>query len=518
MVLTRASVVKPAGRPGRAVPTGAEGLDHGSNTPTLLSCGPLPVQHAAMTNARGGGGRVPSLVTRLFLAGATVVVVAAATSGGVLRGQPAGTTDQPGYGLWPQSSVPVHPSAADSRSVTVGVTFSTAAAGSITAVEFYQAKANTGPHRAQLWSAGGRLLAQTRLPPTDGGGWRSAILDEPVRVVPGRTYVASYAATRGHYAADPGALSPARPRVRRDLTALAGVYHYGEAFPDETWHDSNYFVDVRFVPDGNATPGGPPGSPDPSDDAPASGPRVDHRPDSSNTGVPVGTRLHPVSGDVRITRDGTVIDGEDITGTVTVEASGVVIRNSWIHGSGSATYGIYAKSGDVTIEDSEIWGFSNGIGFDNWSARRVDIHGMADDGVKLGSNVSLEDSWIHDMHPSSDAHADGAQMQGGSRDVVVRHNVIDMSSSQGATNAALFLAPDQGPNSPGPLLVQGNWLDGGNYTLYCVDGANGRYTVDNISIVANRFGTHFTYGPVRVNVPVQARENVMDATGAPLRF
>ncbi len=143
-----------------------------------------------------------------------------------------------------------------------------------------------------------------------------------------------------------------------------------------------------------------------------------------------------------------MVNAKDITGAVVVEASNVTIRNSKIHGSGTDSYGVYVRSGSVTIEDSEIWGFQNGIAFDNWTATRVNLHGMSDDGVKLGDNVTLQDSWIHDMTPSAGAHADGGQIQGGVRNVVVRHNVINMASGTELGNAALFIAPDLGPAAP----------------------------------------------------------------------
>ncbi len=102
--------------------------------------------------------------------------------------------------------------------------------------------------------------------------------------------------------------------------------------------------------------------------------------------------------------------------------------------------------------------------------------------------------------------------------MVVRNNVINMVSGREVGNAALFIAPDLGPGSPGPVTITGNWLDGGNYTLFCVDGNNGQYFVDNITITDNRFGSGASYGPAKVNVPVTASGNVMDRSGAPVRF
>ena len=240
------------------------------------------------------------------------------------------------------------------------------------------------------------------------------------------------------------------------------------------------------------------------------------KPGPSNTGVPAGTTLTSTGG-MTITKDNMVVDAKDISGAVYVRAKNVTITRSKIHGRG--TFGVITVgSGSVTIEDSEIYGFENGIGYDNWTATRVDIHGLTDDGVKLGDNATLQDSWIHDMTPSADAHADGGQMQGGSRNVVVRHNVIDMANGREFGNAALFIAPDLGPSSDGPVTITGNWLNGGNYTVFCVDGNNGQYFVKNITFTNNRFGRQSNYGPSRVNVPITQSGNVWDDTGAALRL
>lgn len=245
---------------------------------------------------------------------------------------------------------------------------------------------------------------------------------------------------------------------------------------------------------------------------PAPTPAPANRPGPSNTGVPDGRALTP-SGSLTVDRAGTVIDGLAVSGTITVTAPNVVIRNSTVSGSGSN--GIYVRSGSATITDSTITGFENAIAGDSWTAQRVDIYGTTGDGVKLGSNVSLLDSWIHDLTPGPGAHADGAQLQSGEVNVLVRGNTIDVSASDTA-NAALFLAPDLGPSTDGPMVIEGNWLDGGNFTLFCVDGNYGQYLVGNISIVNNRFGRAAQYGPVRINVPVTFSGNVWDDNGRPV--
>lgn len=133
--------------------------------------------------------------------------------------------------------------------------------------------------------------------------------------------------------------------------------------------------------------------------------------------------------------------------------------------------------------------------------------------MKLGSDVLLEDSWIHDLAPAPGAHADGGQVQSGVTNTTVRHNVIDLGSTP-AANAALFLAPDLGPSTNGPLVIEGNRLNGGNYIVFCVDGANGRYLIREISFTGNRFGNDFRYGRSNVNVPISHADNVIESSGA----
>jgi len=239
-------------------------------------------------------------------------------------------------------------------------------------------------------------------------------------------------------------------------------------------------------------------------------------PNASTTGVPTGKALK-ASGDLTITADNTVIDGYNITGTVNVEAKNVVIKNSKIHDGGY--FGVYVRSGNVTIIDSELFNNSAAaIVFDNWTAIRVNIHGMAEDGVKLGSNTTLQDSYIHDFAGEAGAHADGAQLQGGLENVTIRHNYIVPLSVATPENSALFLAPDLGPSSTGPVVIDNNLLGGGNYSLFILDGNNGQYHQSGYSITNNHFLRNGRFGAVNVNEPASSftawSGNVYDDNGA----
>jgi hypothetical protein len=228
-------------------------------------------------------------------------------------------------------------------------------------------------------------------------------------------------------------------------------------------------------------------------------------------GLPPGTALRPVTSLV-VTEANQVLSGLDVTDTITIDAPGVVIRRSRFTGHG-ALAAVVVKSGSVRIEQCEISGDYTvaAVMGDDWTVSRCELYGLPADGVKLGNRVRLESSWLHDWAEVEGNHADGAQLQSGVQDVTIVDNVIDIEG-----NSAIFIAPDLGPNSPGPVVIRGNTLGGGNYTLYVVDGAKGTYTIGGVQVVDNRFLRTARYGPADMNLAVHWEGNVWDDTGEPL--
>lgn len=226
-------------------------------------------------------------------------------------------------------------------------------------------------------------------------------------------------------------------------------------------------------------------------------------PSDATTGVPEGTALRKV-GTIQADTPGQIIDSVDVTGTINVTARGVVIRNCRIHSS-KDPYGILVYQGaSARIEDCEFYGQQEAaIAGNSWAAFRVNIHSQRSDGVKLGSNCALIDSFIHDFTLAPGSHADGGQMQTGVHNLTVRHNTILMGTSK-SDNAALMFSPDLGPSGTGPVTVTDNLLGGGGITLRIVDGNNGRYHQTGYSVRGNRFVPNAIYQEVRVNEPLKA--------------
>jgi hypothetical protein len=157
--------------------------------------------------------------------------------------------------IWDDAVVPGGSlSESDGQAVELGVRFRADVDGRVTGLRFYQSPSSSGPHTGRLWASDGTLLA-TASYAGGGSGWRQAALDPPVEIAANTTYIASYH-TPGYYAVDDGYFAGGESAP--PLRALAdgedgpnGVYAYGPAgtFPDQAYQASNYWVDVRFVPD-----------------------------------------------------------------------------------------------------------------------------------------------------------------------------------------------------------------------------------------------------------------------------
>jgi hypothetical protein len=155
--------------------------------------------------------------------------------------------------IWPSDAVPGSPSTNDSGSVELGVKFTTDTPGWISGVRFYKGSGNTGTHTGSLWSSDGTRLATGTFTGESASGWQTLTFSGPVQVQATTTYVVSYHAPNGHYAADGGYFNGG-PYDNAPLHALAngaqsnGVYRYGSTsqFPTDTYNGANYWVDAIF--------------------------------------------------------------------------------------------------------------------------------------------------------------------------------------------------------------------------------------------------------------------------------
>ncbi|MDT0166885.1 hypothetical protein Q9R32_15125 [Actinotalea sp. AC32] len=261
-----------------------------------------------------------------------------------------------------------------------------------------------------------------------------------------------------------------------------------------------------------------PEAPTPAESFDTAPERADGPPGPDNTGVPAGTVLEP-SDSLRIEEDGAVVDGLDVDGCVVVDADDVTIRNTRItctDAPGGRAVVMDGKHTGLVIEDVEIdGGGRTEIGIDLTDAviRRVDVHHV-NDGIRMGANLVIEDSWIHTMTRQGDLHPDAIQGIS-AKNVVIRGNTLDPRNTRTGDlgNAAIMLGSETGTKTSEDVVIEGNHLDGGNYTI----NISSSITAEGFVVRDNVFGPNARYGPVltRTDVPV-GDGNVMRETEEPI--
>lgn len=404
---------------------------------------------------------------------------------------------------------------ADLQAVELGTAFTPTVSGEVVGVKFWKTPQNSGKHTGTLWSGDGSRLATATFTDESSRGWQVVTFAEPVHVAAGERYVVSYHAPVGRYAQMQRFDGASSSEVLSIVERRSGVYSYGtrSSFPTKTWNDSQYWVDVLFQP-GHPPEGTPSSSPTPTPrptkpsstatatttptatpaptptasatsaptttaPAPAPTPTPTRTattapttpaagfPDASSTGVPAGVTLTPYTGPSRITQPGTVIDSQLITTplVITAGAHDVTIRNSLIRADGHWLVLNDEGATNLQITDSELDGAGNASGDaavagENYTLTRVDIHGTVD-GLKLGDDVTVQDSYIHDLVMTDSSHNDGMQSLGSDNVTIVRNTVIVPAGS----TSAIILSTGSATSMKN-ILIEGNLLGGGAYTVY----------------------------------------------------
>lgn len=171
--------------------------------------------------------------------------------------------------IWPSSATPAGTNLDDNDpagGIVVGVKFQSDVDGQITAIRFYKGTAVTGTHVGALWTTAGASLGSVTFAGETASGWQQMSFASPIAIAAGTTYVASVFNSDGYYASTNNGLAAAVDNP--PLHALAssasggnGVYRYSgaNAFPDQTFQASNYWVDVVFSASSAGTPNPSPG-------------------------------------------------------------------------------------------------------------------------------------------------------------------------------------------------------------------------------------------------------------------
>jgi len=199
------------------------------------------VLHALLPRATGA--RV-ALATALALA-ATSAAVLTATSATAM----VGTPDT----IWGPNAPTSAAVDSDTSAVELGTRFTAVKGGQATAVRFYKTPENRGTHTGSLWTSTGTLLGRIAFTGETASGWQTAALSTPVTLTAGGSYVVSYHTSVGRYTATEWFTGTSASPNLRIPTTNVGVYAYGanSAFPTNTWHASQYWVDLAFTTNGS---------------------------------------------------------------------------------------------------------------------------------------------------------------------------------------------------------------------------------------------------------------------------
>ena len=223
----------------------------GGVTVGVSSDGPaLSMPSSVSIPASSSTATFPVTMAGAVASGQSVTAVTA-TLHGASRSAPLTVTACP-CSVWPTSAQPANPDSSDDRPAEVGMQFMPDVSGYVTGVRFFKTLKNTGTHVGNLWSASGERLASVKFTNESKAGWQLAYFPSPVEVMAKTTYVISYNAPKGHYAADKGffmnALSNAPLRGLADgENGPNGVYRYGSSgFPATGDSATNFWVDPVF--------------------------------------------------------------------------------------------------------------------------------------------------------------------------------------------------------------------------------------------------------------------------------
>jgi hypothetical protein len=418
--------------------------------------------------------------------------------------------------------------------------FSVTTSGTVTGMRFY-GPAVTSKRTGSLWSSTGRRLATATFAPSSIPGWQSATFATPVQISADTTYVVSYLSPGAGYAFDSGAFKSGVARGDIVTSAGAGVFKYasGGGFPTQRYQNGSYYVDVAFTPGGatsSTTPGTASATPSPTpSSAPSAAPSTagassqpitPSTPPTTTTatttatddfgtsaGVPAGTTLTP-SGSLTVSTPGTVINGLDINGTLTINANNVTVKNTRVTGSSYNIVRVADNATGVTLDHVTINGKglngtegSNGT-YGPGTYNAVDVSGV-ENGFVPSTGATITNSYVHDLDAPGSPHFDGIQIDGDRSNITVKNSTVDLTDKT-QTSAVMV---DNGFGPATNIVITGNRLLGAGYTVY----ADGQF--NNNAITVTYANNHIAKGEwgydLLRNAQVTWTGNTDDKTGQP---
>jgi len=219
----------------------------------------LEYANAQASNAQAIQIAIPR--TRLAAIDSSVSYVEAGTTGSTYSSQEAKVQQQGPLNLFPTDTPVSQNNVTDPAAVELGVAFTTSANIVVTALRYYKGVgASTATKTGHLWTNDGALLLTLPFTNDTASGWQVQQLVTPITLTAGNTYIVSYHTPNGNYAYTenyfttpitngPVTINPSNAGLNN------GIYEYGPSpsFPKATYASSNYFVDIMFAVNANAS-------------------------------------------------------------------------------------------------------------------------------------------------------------------------------------------------------------------------------------------------------------------------
>ncbi|MDQ1468413.1 MAG: hypothetical protein QOH10_2828, partial [Actinomycetota bacterium] len=164
--------------------------------------------------------------------------------------------------IWNNSATPAAVGFNDGQPIDYGVKFQSDVDGTVSGFRFYKSPGDNGTHIGHLWDTSGNLLASETFSGESGSGWQQVALTPPFAISANTTYIASTFSSAGYYPdnqnyfTNSGVDNPPLHALQSGIDGPNAVYEEGstDAFPDQSFHDSNYWADVVFSNGPDNTP------------------------------------------------------------------------------------------------------------------------------------------------------------------------------------------------------------------------------------------------------------------------
>lgn len=135
----------------------------------------------------------------------------------------------------------------------------------------------------------------------------------------------------------------------------------------------------------------------------------------------------------------------------------------------------------------------NGIQWSDYTAKGLEVTGTKD-GAKAHGNVTIEDSWFHDLTVTATSHNDGVQISGGGN-VTIRRTRFEASAGKPEQRgtAAIFAKPEN-DGSIGTVTIEDCYFNRwGNFFIQTSKSNTGKVAIEHLIVRNNVFGDVVTY-------------------------